>query len=48
MSERNVMWKRELTGEALGTFHLVMMIFTLTEGCNVGRPDDESSGGACC
>lgn len=26
--------------EALGTFLLVMMIFALTEGCNVGRPDD--------
>ena len=26
--------------EAVGTFVLVMMIFALTEGCNVGRPDD--------
>ncbi|MBU0485361.1 MAG: aquaporin family protein [Proteobacteria bacterium] len=26
--------------EAVGTFILVMMIFALTEGCNVGRPDD--------
>lgn len=25
--------------EALGTFLLVLMIFALTEGCNVGRPD---------
>ncbi len=25
--------------EAFGTFLLVMMIFALTEGCNVGRPD---------
>jgi glycerol uptake facilitator protein len=25
--------------EALGTFLLVVMIFALTEGCNVGRPD---------
>ena len=25
--------------EALGTFILVLMIFALTEGCNVGRPD---------
>ena len=25
--------------EALGTFILVIMIFALTEGCNVGRPD---------
>lgn len=26
--------------EAVGTFFLVTMIFALTEGCNVGRPDD--------
>ncbi|OGV70925.1 MAG: aquaporin [Lentisphaerae bacterium RIFOXYA12_FULL_48_11] len=26
--------------EAFGTFFLVLMIFALTEGCNVGRPDD--------
>jgi len=26
--------------EAAGTFLLVLMIFALTEGCNVGRPDD--------
>jgi len=26
--------------EACGTFLLVLMIFSLTEGCNVGRPDD--------
>ena len=26
--------------EAFGTFLLVMMIFALTEGCNVGRPDE--------
>jgi glycerol uptake facilitator protein len=26
--------------EGLGTFLLVLMIFALTEGCNVGRPDD--------
>ncbi|MDT8442102.1 MAG: MIP/aquaporin family protein [Desulfuromonadales bacterium] len=26
--------------EGLGTFILVFMIFSLTEGCNVGRPDD--------
>jgi len=26
--------------EALGTFLLVLIIFALTEGCNVGRPDD--------
>jgi len=26
--------------EALGTFLMVLIIFALTEGCNVGRPDD--------
>jgi len=26
--------------EAIGTFALVFMIFSLTEGCNVGRPSD--------
>jgi len=26
--------------EAIGTFILVLMIFSLTEGCNLGRPDD--------
>jgi len=26
--------------EAVGTFLLVLMIFALTEGCNVGRPDE--------
>jgi glycerol uptake facilitator protein len=26
--------------EALGTFLLVLLIFALTEGCNVGRPND--------
>jgi glycerol uptake facilitator protein len=26
--------------EALGTFILVLMVFSLTEGCNLGRPDD--------
>ena len=26
--------------EALGTFLLVLMVFSLTEGCNLGRPDD--------
>lgn len=26
--------------EALGTFALVFMIFSLTEGCNLGRPDN--------
>lgn len=26
--------------EAFGTFLLLLMIFALTEGCNIGRPDD--------
>lgn len=29
-----------IIAEAFGTFLLVLMIFFLTEGCNVGRPDD--------
>ena len=29
-----------IAAEALGTFLLVLMIFALTEGCNVGRPDN--------
>jgi glycerol uptake facilitator protein len=29
-----------MAGEAFGTFLLLLMIFALTEGCNVGRPDD--------
>lgn len=29
-----------MLAEALGTFLLVIMIFALTEGCNVGRPAD--------
>jgi glycerol uptake facilitator protein len=29
-----------IAAEALGTFLLVLMVFALTEGCNVGRPDD--------
>jgi len=28
------------TAEAVGTFFLVFLIFSLTEGCNLGRPDD--------
>lgn len=28
-----------MLAEGLGTFFLVFMIFTLTEGCNLGRPD---------
>ena len=27
-------------GELIGTFILVFFIFSMTEGCNVGRPDD--------
>ncbi len=27
--------------EAIGTFMLVFMIFALTDGCNIGRPDDK-------
>jgi glycerol uptake facilitator protein len=30
-----------LAAEAFGTFLLVIMIFALTEGCNLGRPRDE-------
>ena len=29
-----------MAAEAFGTFLLLLMIFALTEGCNVGRPDD--------
>lgn len=29
-----------MAAEAFGTFLLILMIFALTEGCNVGRPDD--------
>jgi glycerol uptake facilitator protein len=29
-----------MSAEAFGTFLLALMIFALTEGCNVGRPDD--------
>ena len=29
-----------MVAEACGTFLLVLMIFALTEGCNLGRPDD--------
>ena len=29
-----------MSAEALGTFLLVLMIFALTEGCNIGRPDN--------
>ncbi|MCP4901901.1 MAG: aquaporin family protein [bacterium] len=28
-----------IAAEAVGTFLLVLMIFALTEGCNIGRPD---------
>jgi glycerol uptake facilitator protein len=29
-----------IAAEGFGSFLLVLMIFALTEGCNVGRPDD--------
>jgi glycerol uptake facilitator protein len=29
-----------IVAEAFGTFLLLLMIFALTEGCNIGRPDD--------
>jgi len=29
-----------MAAEALGTFILLLLIFALTEGCNVGRPDN--------
>ena len=29
-----------MVAEAFGTFLLVLMIFSLTEGCNLGRPDN--------
>ncbi|MGC8659705.1 MAG: MIP/aquaporin family protein, partial [Desulfomonilaceae bacterium] len=32
-----------MLAEGFGTFLLVMMIFSLTEGCNVGRPNDGAS-----
>lgn len=32
-----------LSAEAFGTFLLVLLIFSLTEGCNVGRPDNNLS-----
>lgn len=35
VSTMNAFW-----AEATGTFALVFLIFALTEGCNVGRPDD--------
>lgn len=32
-----------MAAEALGTFLLVLMVFALTDGCNVGRPHDTSA-----
>jgi len=32
-----------MAAEGFGTFMLVLMIFFLTEGCNVGRPDDSNA-----
>jgi len=31
---------REIAGEAIGSFLLVVAIFALAEGCNLGRPND--------
>ena len=39
-SEMAVTYWNAFGAEAVGTFLLVLMIFSLTEGCNVGRPDD--------
>jgi glycerol uptake facilitator protein len=36
----DVSFLNAFTAEAVGTFLLVLLIFILTEGCNVGRPDD--------
>lgn len=36
----DVSFLNAFAAEAAGTFLLVLLIFTLTEGCNVGRPDD--------
>jgi glycerol uptake facilitator protein len=35
-----VTWSTAFMAEAVGTFLLVLLIFSLTEGCNLGRPDD--------
>lgn len=39
-SETVVSLPLAIGAEAVGTFLLVLMIFSLTEGCNLGRPDD--------
>jgi glycerol uptake facilitator protein len=36
----NISTLTAFAAETLGTFLLVFFIFSLTEGCNVGRPDD--------
>lgn len=36
----NVTMGTAVLAEGLGTFFLVFLIFSLTEGCNVGRPND--------
>lgn len=36
----DVSFSEAFAAEGFGTFLLVLLIFTLTEGCNVGRPDD--------
>lgn len=33
-------YKTEFIGETLGTFLFVLLIFALTEWCNIGRPDN--------
>ena len=40
MKSAVVSMPRAMLAEGFGTFLLVLMIFALTEGCNVGRPDD--------
>ena len=37
---RSVSLPLAIGAEAFGTFLLVLMIFALTEGCNIGRPHD--------
>ncbi|MFZ5431356.1 MAG: MIP/aquaporin family protein [Bacteroidota bacterium] len=39
VSETGISMLQAVFAEALGTFLLVLLIFSLTEGCNVGRPD---------
>jgi len=39
----SVTWLNAFIAEGVGTFLLVLFIFSLTEGCNVGRPDSRIS-----